>query len=310
MDDKDREIQKTREYNYVLWTIIVVLGLMVVNLFAQQTCTNDEFVKEVSFASTISSIILSVIAIIMTVVSNDSISSLLHRFRDLHDDIEEVPEALKKTVRDFNESCNELKTIEKDLKILPSELSKTQAQINALNSIIDSAVEKLTLIHQTTTKTNEELVALKNSRYPHTDIDISNKDALVSAENLGILLQELSTFGKFTVYVISHLYKEKKIFNMLEYAKVLETDSFDYFVATIVVFRSLKLLSFKLIDENYDKVFFGNINSVLISEIETIMNNRMKDADEDDKEEFQKIKQFIKDSMTYEKFKSGMNTEE
>lgn len=133
MDDKDREIQKTREYNYVLWTIIVVLGLMVVNLFAQQTCANEEFVKEVSFASTISSIILSVIAIIMTVVSNDSISLLLHRFRDLHDDIKEVPTNLKKSLDSIEDSVSQLNKVETELSELPKLL---QSLINTTNNNI------------------------------------------------------------------------------------------------------------------------------------------------------------------------------
>ena len=57
--------------------IIAIFGILFVLFFAYWFSGETKLVEIVSFAGTITSIILSVLAIFMTVLSNDSMSSMI-----------------------------------------------------------------------------------------------------------------------------------------------------------------------------------------------------------------------------------------
>lgn len=264
MDDKDREIQKTREYNYVLWTIIVVLAITLVNLFAQQTCDNQKFVDQVSFASTISSIILSVIAIIMTVVSNDSISLLLHRFRDLHDDIKEVPSNLKKSLNSIESSVSQLNKVETDLSELPtllqSLINTTNNNIVNLSNMISDISYKTNMVHQT----------LKNGLYSSKiENDPSKKFNL--KELYESLIMKSSYWGNCLIYAIFYA-NELSVTSLClsEFSTQIARNNNDinkYFWGFIVGISATGLISAKCegdkieiygVDKSFDKQFIYN----------------------------------------------------
>ena len=66
-------------YRYV----ILILVLALISIFSYYFYGNEDLVKTISFAGTLASIILSVLAIFITVLSNDSLSSMIHKIRDL-----------------------------------------------------------------------------------------------------------------------------------------------------------------------------------------------------------------------------------
>lgn len=243
MDDKDREIQKTREYSYVLWTIIVILSLMVVNLFAQQTCANEEFVKEVSFASTISSIILSVIAIIMTVVSNDSISSLLHKVRDLHDNIKDVPSDIKKTSIDLNESVKKLNSLEESLNKIPDELEIIQKNISQniekLRDMLDNTMKKIEGIDQKTDILKEQL-------YSSHINEASSVETTIDKEFLKQFIENLPLAAILAAYICISAKKRSMKFQLDDITRSVGLQEHqEYILAVIVVFRALRLIDIK-----------------------------------------------------------------
>ena len=239
MDDK--EIQKTKEYNYVLWSIIVILAIMLVNLFAQQTCNNEIFVNQVSFASTISSIILSVIAIIMTVVSNDSISSLLHKVRDLHDNIKDIPSDIKKTSNDLNNSVEQLNSLEDKLNKIPEKLEQTQETINhsieKLICILDDVKIKVEGIDQKTDRFKEKLLS-----FP----EVEKTDSVTpgfSKEFIESFIERLPLLPIVTIYICASASKKNKLIELHELLNFIELKAFQEYVSTvIVIFRALGLI--------------------------------------------------------------------
>lgn len=301
MDDKDREIQKTREYNYLLWTIIVVLAIMLVNLFAQQTCNNEAFVSQVSFASTLTSIILSVIAIIMTVVSNDTIGLLLHRFRDLHDDIKEVPEQLRKTVKDFNQSCEDLKGIEKNLNILPNELKQTKQHIETLTKLLNESVEKLGSIDERTSRVDKTLNELNDNLSPNAlkkETSSSNRNVKLDENDIKKIISYLPTRAKLTLYTIVNIVKESKVFDVYAFSKDVENDDIGYPSGVFVTLRAFGLLKYSYPQKIGDKLIikFSDINDVVLKSIDLFTPSY------DNRDILKEVKKFIDNSMSIEEY--------
>ena len=80
-------------YRYVIFILVLAL----ISTFSYYFYGNEDLVKTISFAGTLASIILSVLAIFITVLSNDSLSSMIHKIRDLYEAIKDIPDSIKKS---------------------------------------------------------------------------------------------------------------------------------------------------------------------------------------------------------------------
>lgn len=259
MDEKDREIQKTREYNYVLWAIIVIFGLMIVDLFAQHTCTDKLFVEKVSFASTLSSIILSVIAIIMTVVSNDSISSLLHKVRDLHENIKDVPSDIKMTSKDLNNSVSQLNSLESKLRELPSSI---KTNIDELKILLDNVIEKIDGIDKRT-EGFDELIK-KGSE----NVVADSNNLLLQDKFLEPFINRISEASALSIYICISAFKVSVPFNLDDITAAMKIRiHLSYITGVINIFRALGLVELKQ-DYNSSLITITNINKQIIPLIE------------------------------------------
>ncbi len=281
MDEKDREIQKTREYNYILWTIIVVLAIMLVNLFAQQTCENKEFVNQVSFASTISSIILSVIAIIMTVVSSDSMNNLLHKFRDLCDTLQNSPKEIERSTASIVESSKKLEDVEIKIQALPELLRNNQDSLNEiLTSIKDTILQldrKILGIKSNTDNMTQQL-SFVNDKMQGISLITPNfkpNEVLEEGELKNILFFEFSYWNICLLYALKVAYENHKeislydnIVNIVGEAKDSSEES--YFFSFIQCLSYFRFVEFNLTDEKYKIV---KLNKIFLDEIDEAFDN-------------------------------------
>lgn len=234
MDDKDREIQKIKEYNYILWAVIALLSVTLVNIFAQKTCGDQTFINQVSFASTISSIILSVIAIIMTFVSNDTINSLLHKVRDLYDNIKDVPTEIKKTSEDLNNSVTQLNSLESKLNELPSSI---KTNIDELKLLLDNAIEKIDGIDKKTESFDE--LFKKGSENSIKD----SNNLLLKDEYLELLINRISEASALSVYICISAFEKAVSFNLDNITETMKIRrNLGYITGVINIFKSMGLI--------------------------------------------------------------------
>ena len=75
------------------WVVIILIAILAVLLFIHKTISNEDLVKEISFAGTIISIILGVIAIFYSVITN---SQSTENFGKINESVGKIEDAIDK----------------------------------------------------------------------------------------------------------------------------------------------------------------------------------------------------------------------
>lgn len=114
--------------------IILILLLILVSIIAYYHSDEHDLVAQVGFAASISSIILSVLAIIVTVVSNGSMDKLAHGMYGLRDVPADVKKSTDDAIKKITDTTNYKENIgKKDLD--NSILAKIDNYLVALSSM-------------------------------------------------------------------------------------------------------------------------------------------------------------------------------
>lgn len=125
-------------YRYVIFILVLAL----ISTFSYYFYGNEDLVKTISFAGTLASIILSVLAIFITVLSNDSLSSMIHKIRDLYEVIKDIPDSIKKSIISLGETIRQLQNnIEVMNGLLPelkTQLCNVDEHIRESNEVLRS----------------------------------------------------------------------------------------------------------------------------------------------------------------------------
>ena len=211
---------------------IIILVLVIIAIFSYYYSGDSNLATLIAFAATIASIILSVLAIFMTILSNNSIGGMLHKVRDLHDTVTAIPENL-------NESVADLKGTTKELMLVNSDVNKS---ISALGDKLESLENHLV-------QNDNKLDYLLN-RIPSNNTEKSDKSEPPSETLIEQYLNTLSLNGIFILYGF-YLYQEKEktgIFSISEFAKTQFGVDPAYLHGVIVASASANIISYFTIE--------------------------------------------------------------
>lgn len=185
--------------------IIAIFGILFVLFFAYWFSGETKLVEIVSFAGTITSIILSVLAIFMTVLSNDSMSSMIHKIRDVHDSIKDMPSSI-------NESIAQLK------------LSSIK-----MEKMLPELKDKLKEVDEHLLESNQNLASLKNSNMETPAGSSDNEGQKISAKDFLLsFLKNSSLSGLGVVYCLFLASRDNKSFKLSDYAEAFQYPNVDY----------------------------------------------------------------------------------
>lgn len=238
------EVVKLQKHRIMLWCAIIIIAFFLIVQFSVANCENEVLADQFTFASTISSIILSVIAIIMSVVSSDSINSLLHRFRDLHDEISDVPEKIDLSVNFMNKVYNQSEDIYNELKDVPQNIGKSTLLIeNASEKIGDSITSLHEVIEELKTKTDsivswkDELKSeIRKGFSSTTDVNGENDANMDKDKIYKSILDKGSYWGNSMLYAAIMAHDKKCIFDLNIFCKTVTGDlrHLDYYFGYMI----------------------------------------------------------------------------
>lgn len=249
---ENEELFKSRKRQIWQWCIITILAYFIVIQFSLAHCDNQVLANQFALASTISSIILSVIAIIMTVVSSDSLNNLLHKFRDLHGDIVEVPNKIDKSTKSMESASNNL----------IASISDMLETIHRVEKITEVLPDKLT-----------ELKSDINNKFPNAynkNTKVSTEETETPEDITSSLLKYSSDAGILVLYAFMLCKKNNKLLDLHKFGKSILNDSSEYMYGYLVALSALNLIEFEATDDLELRIDYINdsINGRIQTEIE------------------------------------------
>lgn len=257
--------------SFHLWYICGIAVFIVIELVTCIIVGNVEAVSimnYISFASTLASLILSVLAIFMTVLSGESMNKLRDGMIGLGDVPTKVETALKSTIDGMQQSTDELNLATKE----------SNENMKALNEFIDIKIKeienhilnKLELHQKTTLKAiNDSILDKKDnpSKDAHKLSDSIIQNFLAGTSNASI-----SLFYMIDLYCKKVKGSEGKqpVANLIDLSTAINGGKKDerfgmYLFACLVLGSSFGLLDYETTEDLASEVKFNSIDSTLAS---------------------------------------------
>lgn len=250
---------------------IFILILVIVGLFSYYYSGDTNLAGMIAFAASIASIILSILAIFITLLSNNSIGGMLHKVRDLYDAVTPMPNTLDKSVSELKETTTNLSSVNLDIK---KSLSDLEDHLQGLDEHLAKSDKKIDEIHRLTSANS------KDGESPEQP----------SASLVEQYLNTMSFNGILILYSFL-LYKEKhkkSVFSLDAFTKYLSGADPSYMLGILVASASANIIGYSNVNENNNMEIINlDISSYIKKEtlshrIEVICGNIRSRLDKDD----------------------------
>lgn len=227
--------------------IISILLVIIVVLASVEWSDNSDLIKYISFASTIASLLLALLAIVYAYLSNATFS---------------------KNITLINEVSNELKTntsnlsiisetLEKDLKKLPLTLEGVDKKVDALPELLSKLTPK-------------EII-----KKEEVNSAISNLTEVFSVKEF---LETSSYTGLLSLYGIVLAHAEKTPFNLQDFTNEIEILEFDYSLGYLIASSAFGIFNYKSSKSIWN---ITEMNQEFADKIEKSLFEKGKEVQED-----------------------------
>ncbi|MBU3146511.1 hypothetical protein KPL47_22875 [Clostridium estertheticum] len=245
-----------KEYYSQIFTGIVTF---LITSFVYMCYNNYDFVGMFSFGATVSSIILSVIAIIYTLVQSQDSNRISSKINDSTDSIQTTAEKLEKITKDIEAATNNLKGIE-ELKIIMNNLETNVSSGNQTNKEKFKILEEMAI-----TSTGHATVTNKESNY---EFKLSEK--LISKGELESLLYKFPMYVRSHIFFLYMCYQQQKYVNIEEYNEFYKAYMIADDIPPMDISEDIKMVIFVLAPLNIikytlsgDEIFINDFNGFL-----------------------------------------------
>lgn len=234
---------------HFIYVVIILVGLIV--LISTLRLSDNQHVTEIlSFAGTVTSIILSVLAIFITVLSNGSMSSLMEKIRTLTESISPMGKYISDASEKIDKSTESLQSTQKEVS---SNLQKSSDIILQSTKELEKNLSEV--INDSVTKNMQSLRSEIIIKEPTLSASTN-----INAVDIEYFISKISLIGKLILYF---LYKNKDNQNdiLLKDISALVGVSDDYIHGFLVASSSAKI-----IDYEYSKTESFGLKNIKIVE--------------------------------------------
>ena len=277
MDTKIHFLKRISGWHYVY--VILILILTIVGIVAYYYSDKKDFVSLVSFAATISSIILSVLAIIFTVVSGESTNRLRDGMYDLRRIPEEVSEAINSTIRSLQQTTQEIRTSTAENKAATENLTK---ELGVKIQQVEVHLQQKLTEHSSQLAIINELVS-KNK--PSTNSGNSQNGSSTNGASFDDFVSVTSYYSLFLLKVIDRYCKnnqasqQEPVVQISILSQKINKGVADYgidmyIIACIVLLDAMRYIRYSTITESLTHVKFISINDELIQKVDEELKKR------------------------------------
>jgi hypothetical protein len=186
------------------YTIGILVGLMIILLTIKWT-ELESVANYISFAATVASLLLAVVAIIYSFLSNNSFSSSVSKIEIAADTVRAETEKLNDTIKSFDDVIRQI----------PDSIKNVESRLH---------------------ETNEAIKASSQS----TGASAPEKDW--SPKNIQYFIDSSSWYGLKSMLICKMSYTGKRTFNLFNVCESAKTLSFDYAYGYIVAATSAGIL--------------------------------------------------------------------
>lgn len=215
---------------------IFILVLVIIAIFSYHHSGDTNLGGLIAFAASISSIILSVLAIFITILSNNSVGGMLHKVRDMHDTVLSIPESIKESIADLKEATTELMAVN----------SEVNRSVNMLGGRLDDLENHLSL-------NDNKIDTILNSVSSENSTGSSNT-VPPTEKMIEQFLNTISLNGLYLLYAFI-LYSERRksgVFFLDQFAKNLFGVESSYLLGILVATSSVSIISYVKVEETHN----------------------------------------------------------
>lgn len=215
---------------------IFILVLVIIAIFSYHHSGDTNLGGLIAFAASISSIILSVLAIFITILSNNSVGGMLHKVRDMHDTVLSIPESIKESIADLKEATTELMAVN----------SEVNRSVNMLGGRLDDLENHLSL-------NDNKIDTILNSVSSVNSTGSSNT-VPPTEKMIEQFLNTISLNGLYLLYAFV-LYSERRksgVFFLDQFAKNLFGVESSYLLGILVATSSVNIISYVNVEETHN----------------------------------------------------------
>ncbi|PJZ41701.1 hypothetical protein CH370_09690 [Leptospira kmetyi] len=244
--------------------VTTILLVTIILLLTYRWASDSNLVSYVSFGATITSLFLGLIAIIYSIVSNNSLNSSLGELGSTSNSMTIAAKTIEEGTKQLFESIQQI----------PTMVGKVESRVEESHRLLEAMSSK--------DQSDESEIRSKGSKKSEASKEIKIEDSFVEQ-----YMRLSSIYGLFSLYICSKSFMTKKAFRLNEILTPLSLDHLYYYFHAYIVSSSCSSLFEHSVNDGIFNVF--QMHEYLLNNISEILKEKISAQQGKNGREYQKF---------------------